>query len=140
LVQASGNPLHLEPDQINQILVRVHSRIERVLPLPFACFNNGTMFTYRQLEMVTVIFHLDTAHIRQTLHLIYHVFFQVYGPVSNNNYGSLSFPAIWDSIYEATGNSNGALNSTKWAAVQHQIFRSARAVTRASLVLRGKLT
>jgi hypothetical protein len=75
LVQASGNPLHLEPDQINQILVRVHSRIERVLPLPFACFNNGTMFTYRQLEMVTVIFHLDTAHIRRTLHLIYHVFF-----------------------------------------------------------------
>ncbi|KAG0622034.1 hypothetical protein M758_3G066300 [Ceratodon purpureus] len=64
----------------------------------------------------------------------------VYGPVSNNNYGSLSFPAIWDSIYEATGSSNDASNSTKWAAVQHQIFRSARAITRASLVLRGKLT
>lgn len=67
-------------------------------------------------------------------------FCQVYGPVANNQYGSLSFPAIWASIYEATGNSNDALNATKWAAVQHEIFRVARVTARASLVLRGKLT
>lgn len=75
-------------------------------------------------------------------HLSFVVFIecQVYGPVSNNGYGSLSFPGIWDSIYEASTNSNDALNSTKWAAVQHEIFRSARVVARASLVLRGKPT
>lgn len=66
--------------------------------------------------------------------------FQVYGPVSNSGYDSLSFPGIWNSIYDATSNTNGTLNSTKWVAVQHEIFRGARAITRASLVLRGKLT
>lgn len=64
----------------------------------------------------------------------------VYGPVAHNAYGSLSFPGIWGSIYEAATNSNNALNSTKWAAVQHEIYRGARVTTRAALVLRGKLT
>lgn len=64
----------------------------------------------------------------------------VYGPVPNDNYGSLSFPAIWGTIHEATGNGNSALNATKWAAVQHEVYRSARVTRRASLVLRGKLT
>lgn len=66
--------------------------------------------------------------------------FQVYGRVANNNYGSLSFPGIWDAFHQATESSNDTANTAKWAAVQHEIFRCARVITRASLVLQGKIT
>lgn len=61
---------------------------------------------------------------------------QVYGPVANNNYESLSFPGILDAIYEASSKDT----RQNWAAVQHEIFRATRVISRAALVLRGKLT
>ena len=69
------------------------------------------------------------------------LWWQVYGPVPSNSYGSLSFPGIWSAINIATANnSTGTTNAKEWAAVQHEIYRVARVTTRASLVLQGRLT
>ncbi|KAJ0986389.1 hypothetical protein J5N97_004745 [Dioscorea zingiberensis] len=60
----------------------------------------------------------------------------VYGPAQNNDYGSKSFPGIDDAI------ENAKITNTpdSWRFVQHEIWRVARAITQASLVLNGKLT
>ncbi|KAJ4958603.1 hypothetical protein NE237_025714 [Protea cynaroides] len=60
----------------------------------------------------------------------------IYGPSKNNDYGSKSFPGIDDAIEKAK-----ILNSVEsWHSVQHEIWRVARVVTDASLVLGGVLT
>ncbi|OAY82142.1 putative glutamate carboxypeptidase 2 [Ananas comosus] len=61
---------------------------------------------------------------------------QIYGPSQHNDYGSKSFPGIDDAIDEAKKSNT----SESWRFVQHEVYRVARAVTRASLVLKGKFT
>nr|CAD1824164.1 unnamed protein product [Ananas comosus var. bracteatus] len=60
----------------------------------------------------------------------------IYGPSQHNDYGSKSFPGIDDAIDEAKKSNT----SESWRFVQHEVYRVARAVTRASLVLKGKFT
>nr|XP_043628985.1 probable glutamate carboxypeptidase LAMP1 [Erigeron canadensis] len=60
----------------------------------------------------------------------------IYAPSKHNNYGSKCFPGIDDAIQNAE-----RLNTEdSWNLVQHEIWRVSRAVTQASLVLRGGLT
>ncbi|XP_042497353.1 probable glutamate carboxypeptidase LAMP1 [Macadamia integrifolia] len=60
----------------------------------------------------------------------------IYGPSKHDDYGSKSFPGIDDAIEKAK-----ILNTPEsWHSVQHEIWRVARVVTDASLVLSGKLT
>ncbi|KVI01217.1 Peptidase M28 [Cynara cardunculus var. scolymus] len=54
----------------------------------------------------------------------------------HNDYGSKSFPGIDDAVEIAK-----SLNTEdSWHSVQHEIWRVSRAITQASLVLRGELT
>ncbi|KAH8934801.1 hypothetical protein BDL97_18G103500 [Sphagnum fallax] len=67
----------------------------------------------------------------------------VYGPVSSNAYGTASFPGIKNSItlaLSASSKHDDAAKMRQWAAVQHEIWRVARVVERAALVLQGSLT
>ncbi|TMW89023.1 hypothetical protein EJD97_017741 [Solanum chilense] len=60
----------------------------------------------------------------------------IYAPAKHNDYGSNSFPGISDAIESAK-----SLNSSdSWHSVQHEVWRVARAITQASLVLSGRLT
>ncbi|KAL5728975.1 glutamate carboxypeptidase II [Ranunculus cassubicifolius] len=60
----------------------------------------------------------------------------VYAPSKHDDYGSTSFPGINDAIEVAK-----SLNTIEaWSGVQHEIWRAARAIKHASLVLNGKLT
>ncbi|KAJ3704062.1 hypothetical protein LUZ61_007767 [Rhynchospora tenuis] len=60
----------------------------------------------------------------------------IYGPSKYDDYGSKSYPGIDDAIKEAKKS-----NTTEaWRFVQHEIYRVARAVKHASLVLNGGLT
>ena len=59
----------------------------------------------------------------------------MYAPSEDNGYGTAVFPGIVDAIARAE---KGAENG--WQAVQHEIFRVARAVTKAGNVLRGELS
>ncbi|KAJ1688094.1 hypothetical protein LUZ63_019484 [Rhynchospora breviuscula] len=57
----------------------------------------------------------------------------IYGTSKYDDYGAKSYPSIDDAIIEAK-----KLNSTDaWRMVQHEIYRAARAVKQASLVLNG---
>ncbi|KAF8393459.1 hypothetical protein HHK36_021703 [Tetracentron sinense] len=59
----------------------------------------------------------------------------IYGPSKHNDYGSKSFPGIDDAIKKAE-----SLNTVEsWHYVQHEVWRTSRAVTHASLVLNGEL-
>lgn len=60
----------------------------------------------------------------------------VYGPTTNNDYASTSFPSIVDALYAA----KIANNAMGWSIVEHEIWRVARAISRAALALRGELT
>nr|XP_016451825.1 PREDICTED: probable glutamate carboxypeptidase 2 isoform X1 [Nicotiana tabacum] len=60
----------------------------------------------------------------------------IYAPSRHDDYGSNSFPGISDAIERAK-----SLDSTdSWRSVQHEVWRVARAITQASLVLSGRLT
>nr|XP_048320756.1 probable glutamate carboxypeptidase LAMP1 isoform X4 [Ziziphus jujuba var. spinosa] len=60
----------------------------------------------------------------------------VYAPPKHNKYGSKPFPGIEDAIIKAK-----SLNSREsWQSVQHEIWRVARVIRQASLVLTGGLT
>ncbi|XP_058115524.1 probable glutamate carboxypeptidase LAMP1 [Magnolia sinica] len=60
----------------------------------------------------------------------------IYGPSNHNDYGSKSFPGVDDAIEKAKSS-----NTTEsWKPVQHEVWRVSRAVTHASLVLKGKFT
>lgn len=60
----------------------------------------------------------------------------IYAPARHDDYGSNSFPGISDAIERAK-----SLNtSDSWHSVQHEVWRVARAITQASLVLSGRLT
>ncbi|KAK8503088.1 hypothetical protein V6N13_025848 [Hibiscus sabdariffa] len=60
----------------------------------------------------------------------------IYAPSRHNDYGSTSFPGIDDAIENAK-----KLNTAEsWSMVQHEVWRVARAVRHASLVLGGNLT
>ncbi|WOL11093.1 putative glutamate carboxypeptidase 2 isoform X1 [Canna indica] len=60
----------------------------------------------------------------------------IYGPSLHDDYGSKSFPGLDDAIEKAK-----SLNtSDSWYFVQHEVWRVARVVKQASLVLKGKLT
>uniref|UniRef100_A0A1D1Y6R1 Glutamate carboxypeptidase 2 n=1 Tax=Anthurium amnicola TaxID=1678845 RepID=A0A1D1Y6R1_9ARAE len=60
----------------------------------------------------------------------------IYAPSKHNSYGSNSFPGIDDAIERAR-----RLNTTEsWHFVQHEVWRAARAVLQASLVLNGKIS
>ncbi|KAG5569658.1 hypothetical protein H5410_059424 [Solanum commersonii] len=60
----------------------------------------------------------------------------IYAPAKHDDYGSNSFPGISDAIENAK-----SLNSSdSWHSVQHEVWRVARAITQASLVLSGRLT
>ncbi|XP_038699873.1 probable glutamate carboxypeptidase LAMP1 isoform X2 [Tripterygium wilfordii] len=60
----------------------------------------------------------------------------IYAPSKHDDYGSKSFPGIGDAIEEAK-----SMDSVQsWSFVQHEIWRVARVVRHASLVLSGKLT
>ncbi|XP_020597560.1 probable glutamate carboxypeptidase LAMP1 [Phalaenopsis equestris] len=60
----------------------------------------------------------------------------VYGPSNHNVYLSTAFPSIDDAIEQV----RVSKRSDSWRLVQHEIWRVARAITRASGVLTGKLT
>lgn len=60
----------------------------------------------------------------------------IYAPARHDDYGSNSFPGISDAI-EIAKNLN---SSDSWHSVQHEVWRVARAITQASLVLNGRLT
>ncbi|XP_031475387.1 probable glutamate carboxypeptidase LAMP1 [Nymphaea colorata] len=60
----------------------------------------------------------------------------IYGPSKQDDYGSKSFPGIDDAIEEA----KNANSLDPWKHVQHEIWRAARAITQASLVLSGEFT
>ncbi|XP_022749864.1 probable glutamate carboxypeptidase LAMP1 [Durio zibethinus] len=60
----------------------------------------------------------------------------IYAPSRHNDYGSASFPGIYDAIEKAKN-----LNTAEsWHLVQHEVWRVSRAVRHASLVLNGELT
>lgn len=60
----------------------------------------------------------------------------IYGPTKHNDYGSKSFPGVEDAIEMA-----GSLKTAEsWQLVQHEVWRVARAVKHASMVLNGELT
>lgn len=59
----------------------------------------------------------------------------VYGPAKYDEYGSESFPGIDDAI----DNAKRAKTEASWGLVQHEIWRVSRAITHASLVLKGVL-
>ncbi|KAM3215842.1 hypothetical protein P3L10_025282 [Capsicum annuum] len=62
--------------------------------------------------------------------------FVIYAPTRHNDYVSNSFPGISDAIERAK-----SLNTPdSWRSVQHEVWRVARAITQASLVLTGRLT
>ncbi|KAI5059157.1 hypothetical protein GOP47_0025476 [Adiantum capillus-veneris] len=61
----------------------------------------------------------------------------VFGPTTNDDYASSSYPAIQDALFAAK---EDAQNSSRWALVQHEIWRAARTATHAALTLRGELT
>ncbi|XP_031116429.1 probable glutamate carboxypeptidase LAMP1 isoform X1 [Ipomoea triloba] len=60
----------------------------------------------------------------------------IYAPSKHNDYGSKSFPGVDDSIEQA----KSVNTKQSWLLVQHEVWRVARAITQASLVLSGKLT
>jgi N-acetylated-alpha-linked acidic dipeptidase len=68
--------------------------------------------------------------------MLWRLIFQVYGPPRDNNYGTLAFPGIQDAIADAK---RGGGTDESWAIVQHEIYRVARGIVRASKVLRGGL-
>ncbi|XP_015692136.2 probable glutamate carboxypeptidase LAMP1 [Oryza brachyantha] len=60
----------------------------------------------------------------------------VYGPSEQNDWESASFPGVGNAIASARRD-----NTTEsWKFVQHEIYRVARAITQASVVLTGNLT
>ncbi|RHN53044.1 putative glutamate carboxypeptidase II [Medicago truncatula] len=60
----------------------------------------------------------------------------IYGPSKHNNYGSQSFPGIYDAAKMAR-----SLHSAEsWSQVQHEVWRVSRVIKHASLVLSGQLT
>ncbi|KZV48005.1 putative glutamate carboxypeptidase 2-like [Dorcoceras hygrometricum] len=60
---------------------------------------------------------------------------KVYAPSKYDDYGSRSFPGIDDAIEKAK-----SLNTAdSWHSVQHQIWRVARAITQATLCLKGEI-
>ncbi|KAJ8527977.1 hypothetical protein K7X08_015428 [Anisodus acutangulus] len=60
----------------------------------------------------------------------------IYAPARHDDYGSNSFTGISDAIERAK-----SLNSAdSWRSVQHEVWRVARAIIQASLVLSGRLT
>ena len=61
---------------------------------------------------------------------------QVFGPSKANEYAVSYFPGVYDAISDVK-ESDGVKD---WAPVQHEIWRVTRAVERASLVIKGKLT
>ncbi|KAF3788736.1 putative glutamate carboxypeptidase 2 [Nymphaea thermarum] len=61
---------------------------------------------------------------------------KIYGPSKQDDNGSKSFPGIDDAIEEA----KNANSLEPWKHVQHEIWRAARAITQASLVLSGEFT
>ncbi|KAG1346635.1 putative glutamate carboxypeptidase LAMP1 [Cocos nucifera] len=60
----------------------------------------------------------------------------IYGPSMHDGYGSKSYPGIDDAIEKAKSSNT----SESWSFVQHEVWRAARAVTQAALVLNGKFT
>ncbi|CAI7915686.1 unnamed protein product [Closterium sp. NIES-53] len=82
---------------------------------------------------------------------------EVYGPEKDNDYATSPFPGIRDAIAdvikssaskkenpeaEAGGAMKGGDNNEdgeEWSAVQHEIFRAARAIERAAKILEGQL-
>jgi len=59
--------------------------------------------------------------------------FQIYGPSKHNNYGSQSFPGIYDAAKMA----KNLHTAESWSQVQHEV---SRVIRHASLVLSGQLT
>ncbi|XP_074586503.1 putative glutamate carboxypeptidase LAMP1 [Curcuma longa] len=60
----------------------------------------------------------------------------IYGPSAQDDYGSTMFPGVDDAIWKAK-----RLNSSEaWRFAQHEVWRVARAIAQASLVLGGKFT
>eukprot|EP01018_Ginkgo_biloba_P002099 Gb_06076 [translate_table: standard] len=60
----------------------------------------------------------------------------IYGPSKHNDYVSTSFPAVYDSLQNAI-----SLNtSNAWFAVQREVWRISRAITRVAQVLYGELS
>lgn len=60
----------------------------------------------------------------------------IYGPTSENEYASTSFPGISESLQKAAHRNT----SKYWSALQHEIWRVSRAIDRAARVLHGQLT
>lgn len=60
----------------------------------------------------------------------------IYGPSKHNNYGSQSFPGIYDAAKMA----NNIQTAESWSHVQHEVWRVSRVIRHASLVLSGQLT
>ncbi|XP_058722349.1 probable glutamate carboxypeptidase LAMP1 [Vicia villosa] len=60
----------------------------------------------------------------------------IYGPSKHNGYGSQSFPGIGDAVQMA----KKLRTVESWRQVQHEVWRVARVIRHASLVLSGQLT
>eukprot|EP01018_Ginkgo_biloba_P000168 Gb_33027 [translate_table: standard] len=72
------------------------------------------------------------------------IILQIYGPSRANRYGVTSFPSISDLIQCACDSINSSKStidlSGVWSAVQHEIWRVSRAISRAALVIHGEFT
>lgn len=91
-------------------------------------YHNPKMETSRYILFIIIVFTKWTKY--------RHCDMQIYAPSRHNDYGSTSFPGIDDAIENAKN-----LNTAEsWHVVQHEVWRVARAVKHASLVLDGKLT
>ncbi|CAK8533916.1 unnamed protein product [Lathyrus sativus] len=60
----------------------------------------------------------------------------IYGPSKHNGYGSQTFPGIGDAVQMA----KKLRTAESWRQVQHEVWRVARVIRHASLVLSGQLT
>lgn len=67
---------------------------------------------------------------------------QVYGPLKDDAYGTLPFPALGNAITSSKACGSTVASSTAeecTAGVQHEVHRLARAITRVASVLDGKI-
>ncbi|CAA6660974.1 unnamed protein product [Spirodela intermedia] len=60
----------------------------------------------------------------------------VFGPSTENDYNSASFPGVEDAVEQARRDDS----AESWRVAQHEVWRAARAVAQAALVLNGQLS
>lgn len=73
---------------------------------------------------------------RMTKHFTFFLLLQIYASSDQDDWGTKAFPGIVSAMDKAKKS-----NTTEsWRLLQHEIYRVARAVSKASAILDGKLT